>query len=164
MNMLAVRRSTAMVAAIVALASWANPPPAQSDVNVALNGTYTATSDGQWAKTNEIFRIQPIVVSTWTITSTCTSAYDCTGTVTTNHGWSAEIVYISRMWFVTRTLDAWVRCADGTAAPGKQIFKFYEDVNNKGRYVGWDTATGPSGACGVNRPVFIEIPFTLAPG
>ena len=148
---------------IVVAAVFALPPSAQSAVDPALNGVYTATSDGQWAKTNEIFRDEATVITTWTITSTCSGAYDCKGTVTTDQGWSAEIVYISRMWFVTRTLDSWVPCADGTTAPGKQIFKFYEDPNVKGRYVGWDTAAGPSGACGVNRPVFIEIPFTLVP-
>jgi hypothetical protein len=148
---------------MVVAAAGAMAPSAQSAVDPALNGAYTATSDGQWAKTNEVFRDQATVVSTWTITSTCTGAYDCKGTVTSDQGWSAEIVYISRMWLVTRTLDSWVKCADGTTPPGKQIYKFYEDPKSTGRYVGWDTAAGPSGACGINRPLFIEIPFTLVP-
>jgi hypothetical protein len=153
----------APVAVTITLAALANPPSAQSDVNPAINGVFTATSDGQWSKTNEIYSDEATVVSTWTIASTCTGAYDCTGRVTTDHGWSADIVYISRMWFVTRTLDYWEPCPDGTTAPGKQIFKFYEDPKVKGAYVGWDTAAGPSGACGINRPLFIEIPFTLVP-
>ncbi|WP_231740387.1 MULTISPECIES: hypothetical protein [unclassified Mycobacterium] len=151
------------VVLIATVAGNVATPPVSASVNPALNGTYIATSDGFWAKSNETRRAEATVVSTWTIASSCTGAYDCTGTVTSDHGWSAEIVYISRMWFVTRVLDNWVRCPDGTTPPGKQIFKFYEDPNSSGKYVGWDTATGPSGACGVNRPLFIEMPFTLVP-
>jgi hypothetical protein len=152
-----------MAAVVVAVAVNVTSPPVFASVDPAINGSYTATSDGQWAKTNESFHDEATVTSTWTITSSCAGAYDCTGTVASDSGWSTEIVYISRMWFVTRVLNDWMRCADGTTAPGEQIIKFYEDPNVKGKYVGWDTTAGPSGACGVNRPLFIEIPFTLVP-
>lgn len=155
------RRCIATAAVAVAVAGSAPPSPACASVDPALNGTYTALSDGQWAKTNEKFHIEKTVISTWTITSSCAGAYDCTGRVVSDLGWTAGIVYISGMWFVTQTVDAWMHCADGTSAPGKQIIKFSPDLNTKGKYVGWDTTAGPSGACGVNRPVFIEIPFTL---
>lgn len=138
-------------------------PSAHAEVNPALNGVYTATSDGQWAKKNEIFHDELTVVSTWTVSSSCTTAYSCSGTVTSDSGWSAEIKYIAQMWFVTRTLDNWEPCPDGTAAPGKQIIKFHEHSNNPGTYIGWDTTAGPSGACGINKALFIEIPFTLVP-
>jgi len=151
------------VAVMVATAAGVVPPSAQSTVDPALNGVYTATSDGQWAKTNESYHDEVTVISTWTIMSSCAGAYDCTGTVTSDSGWTADILYKSRMWFVTRTHDDWMRCAEGTMAPGKQIIKFYEDPDVKGNYVGWDTTAGPSGACGVNRPLFVEMPFTLAP-
>jgi len=157
------RRGIAMTAVAVVAAAIPTTSSAFASVDPAINGSYTATSDGQWAKTNESFHDEATVISTWTITSSCTGAYDCTGTVASDSGWSAKIVYISRMWFVTRILGDWMRCADGTAATGKQIIKFYEDPNVKGKYVGWDTTAGPSGACGVNRPLFIEIPFTLDP-
>jgi hypothetical protein len=148
---------------MVVTAGGAVAPQAQSAVDPALNGVYTATSDGLWAKTNESYHDEATVVSTWTIASTCTGAYDCRGKVTTDQGWEADIVYISRMWFVTRTHNDWMRCAEGATAAGKQIIKFYEDPKIKGNYVGWDTTTGNSGACGVNRPLFIEMPFTLIP-
>ncbi len=37
---------------------------------VAINGTYTAFSDGEWAKTNQSFHDEASVTQTWTITST----------------------------------------------------------------------------------------------
>jgi hypothetical protein len=156
-----VRRRIAAAALTAAAAAGVIQPPAHSAVDPAINGVYIATSDGRWAKKNEVRREEATVISMWTIATTCSGAYDCKGTMTTDQGWSAEIVYISGMWFVTRALDSWVPCPDGTAEPGRQIFKFYEDREVEGRYLGWDTAAGPSGACGVNRPVFIEIPFTL---
>ncbi|UXA19816.1 hypothetical protein [Mycobacterium sp. SMC-4] len=137
--------------------------PANAAVNPALNGVYTATSDGQRSKTNEKFRVMPSVVSRWTMESTCLGAYDCSGTVSSDAGWTADLLYASGMWFVQRTLPGWQHCEDGSTADGRQIIKFHEDPNDTLRYVGWDTTAGPSGACGVNRPVFIEIPFSLVP-
>ncbi len=152
------------VAALITVAlAFIAPPAAQADVDPSLNGEFIATSDGQWAKTNEIFHDEVTVVSTWTISSTCTNAYACTGTVTSDQGWTAPAKYTSQMWFVTRTLEGWEPCADGTVAQGQQIIKFYESRYQLGKYEGWDTTTGPSGACGISRPLFIEIPFTLVP-
>jgi hypothetical protein len=157
-------RRTRIAAAVVAVGIVSGvAPPGRATVDPALNGEYTATSDGQWAKTNEIFHDEVTVVSTWTITSSCTNAYSCTGTVTSDHGWTAEAKYTSQMWFVTRILDGWETCADGASAPGNQIIKFYESRYHRGQYEGWDTTVGPSGACGINRPLFIELPFTLVP-
>lgn len=150
-------------AAVVAIVATTRLPSADASVDPALNGTFTAKSDGQWAKTNESYHDEATVVSTWTIASTCTGAYDCTGSVTSDLGWTADAKYVSGMWFVTRTLDNWERCADGSTAPGRQIYKFYKDPSDNAKFIGWDTTTGPSGACGVNRPLFIEIVFTLVP-
>src|SRR5689334_9218168 len=133
------RRGIAMTAVAVVAAAIPTTSSAFAAVDPAINGSYTATSDGQWAKTNESFHDEATVISTWTITSSCTGAYDCTGTVASDSGWSANIVYISRMWFVTRIIDNWMHCPDGATATGKQIIKFYADPNVKGKYVGWDT-------------------------
>lgn len=130
---------------------------------LALNGTYTAISDGQWAKTNERYHDETTVSSTWTITSSCTGVYDCTGRVSTDLGWSADARYLSGMWFVTHTVDNWEHCADGSTAPGKQIFKFFPNPDNPTALSGWDTTTAPSGACGRSRPLEIEMPFKLLP-
>ena len=44
-----------------------------------INGTYTATSDGQWAKTREVFHDEATVVTAWTITSACDDVMHCAG-------------------------------------------------------------------------------------
>jgi hypothetical protein len=155
-----VRRiATTVTVAAVAIECATTPGHASVD-ELALNGAYTSTSDGQWAKTNERYHDEATVSSTWTITSTCTDSFDCTGRVTSDLGWSADARYVSGMWFVTHTVENWEHCADGSTAPGKQIFKFYPDPNSA-NLTGWDTTTAPSGACGRNRPLEIELPFKL---
>ncbi len=154
------------VAAIVTATACAvlQAPPGHATIDeLALNGTYTAVSNGQWAKTNERFHDEATVSSTWTIASSCTGIFDCTGRVTSDSGWSADARYVSGMWFVTHSVDNWEHCPDGGTAAGKQIFKFYPDPKNRSVFEGWDTTTGPSGACGRNLPLTIEMPFTLSP-
>jgi hypothetical protein len=122
-----------------------------------LNGTYRATSDGTWAKTNHAMHPEAVVTSTWTVTSTCTNPLDCTGRVSSDAGWSAPLRLVGGdMWFVTRDIDNWERCEDGATAPGHQIFKFTVE-----KLSGWDQTTGPSGACGRNQWLVIDMPFTL---
>jgi hypothetical protein len=55
-------------------------PVAHAADEVAINGSYTAFSDGQWAQTNQSYHDEPSVTQTWTISSTCTTFQDCTGT------------------------------------------------------------------------------------
>jgi hypothetical protein len=125
----------------------------------AINGTYTAVSDGQYAKTNEVFRDEATVTSTWTISSTCSDVTDCSGRVTSDQGWSADAHYRSRMWSVVHRIENWERCADGTAAPGEQRFNFFKvDATT---LIGWDKTIGPSGGCGINEWLTIRMPFTL---
>ena len=103
-------------------------PPAHADPGdgIALNGTYTAFSDGVWAKTNDSYHDERSVTQTWTITSTCTTYQDCTGRVTSDQGWSADMIYMSGSWRVRRTVDNWEPCIDGTATPGEQTFTFWK--------------------------------------
>src|SRR3954464_1897033 len=49
---------------------------------VAVNGTFRATSIGDWAQTNDQYHGEPTVISTWTISSTCVTFQQCQGTVT----------------------------------------------------------------------------------
>ncbi|MCT7661202.1 Rv2253/PknI dimerization domain-containing protein [Mycobacterium deserti] len=129
----------------------------------ALNGTFTVISDGVFAKTSERRQRQATVVSTWTITTSCRTAIDCSGQMTSDQGWTADISYTDPLWYVTRTLPDWVKCPDGTAAPGEQTFKFFVDHFDLPNLRGWDNTLGPSGACGVNKPVNIEMPLKLIP-
>ena len=153
-------RVIAIAAAIIAAINVAPHAHAQNDV--ALNGVFTAFSDGRWAETNDSRHDEVPVTQTWTITSTCTTYQDCTGRVVSDQGWSADLVYLSGRWKVTRTVANWEPCIDGTAYPGQQTFRFWHDYPpDPNRYTGWDKTEGPSGACGFNKVLDIEMPFTL---
>jgi hypothetical protein len=129
---------------------------------VALNGTFTAFSDGVWAKTDDSYHDERSVTQTWSVTSTCSTYQDCTGRVTSDQGWSADLVYVSGRWKVARPVDNWEPCNDGTALPAQQTFTFWKGWPDPA-LKGWDTTLGPSGACGKNKQLNIQLPFTLTP-
>ena len=105
--------------------------------------------------------------STWTIVSTCSGAEVCSGRVSSDQGWSAEITRHNVECVVKRDVAKWERCPDGSAATGHQLFRFYPaDADgivsvSSTTYVGLDTTTGPSGACGRNQWLNITMPFKL---
>ncbi len=138
-----------------------------SDGDWGLNGTYVATSLGDWAKTGERYQDEATVRSTWTITTTCTSSIECTGTVTSDHGWSTPIKTTTGLWYAKRTIANWEPCPDGTAADAVQLFRFYSvDANGMTTpegttFAGEDITTGPSGACGRNKSLVIRMPFRM---
>lgn len=141
--------------------------PAVADSAYEIDGTYTATSNGQWAKTNERYQDEATAISTWTINTTCNSPYDCTGTVSSDMGWTATIFTTNGPWRVDRDLPNWQPCPDGTTGRGRQIYMFgpvapdgQTDFNST-TFAGIDKTTGESGACGVNKWLVIEMPFTL---
>ena len=140
-------------------------PPAHADPGdgIALNGTYTAFSDGVWAKTNDSYHDERSVTQTWTITSTCSTYQDCTGRVTSDQGWSADLLYTSGSWRLRRTVDNWEPCIDGTATPGEQVFTFWKGYPDAFPMQGYDTTKGPSGSCGYNKQLGVRLPFTLTP-
>ena len=125
----------------------------------AVNGTYTAVSDGQWAKTLGSFHDEATITSTWTVISSCDNPFRCTGHVTSDQGWSADTHSESGLWYVSRDIDHWQPCADGTGQTGHQTYMFYPQ--DPATLVGMDKVIGDSGACGVNLPLVIEMPFTL---
>lgn len=141
---------------------------AHASAEWGLNGTYTATSNGEWAQTNDVYRDESSVRSTWRITTTCSDPANCTGTVTTDWGWSAPIYQKAGLWVVKRALVGWEPCADGSAADGLQIYTFYPatpdghavDASST-TLLGQDQATGVSGGCGINRQLQITMPFKL---
>lgn len=157
-------RATQLVGVIVAAAAVLGAPTGFADPGdgVALNGTYTVFSDGQWAETDQSYHDELSVTQTWTITSTCTTFQDCTGRVTSDQGWSADAVYLSGRWKVKHTVDNWERCGQGPPAPGEQAFTFWKDYPDP-KLVGWDQTIGPSGACGFNKWLNITMPLTLTP-
>ena len=156
----------AMVAGPVLAATAA--PVAGATVGSPLNGTYVATSNGEWAKTNDIFHDEASIRSTWTITSRCSYPTECSGTVSSDWGWSAPIYMTSGVWYLKRTVENWQPCPDGTAGPGLQVFHFYPSTPDgtgndptSSTLLGEDQTTGVSGSCGSSKVVFIAMPFKL---
>ena len=147
------------------LAAIALGPATRADVDgVAVNGTFTATSDGRWAKTNEKFDKRPTVIATWTITSACVNAFECTGQIVSDQGWTAELRFLSGQWRARHTIGDWQRCPDGSPAPGRQDYTFGPARGNDYHaavLTGWDETVGESGACGVNRSLTIRMPLRL---
>lgn len=158
----------AATAAVVGLACVISGSPARATgETLPINGSFTATSNGQWAQTNEVFHNEATVRSTWTISTTCANALSCAGTVTSDRGWSATIYTTSNVWYVKRDVPNWEPCANGASAPGHQVYHFYAAAADgtldptSTTYVGKDETSGPSGACGRNLPLVISLPFKL---
>lgn len=124
-----------------------------------LNGKYRATSDGQLAQTNDQFHQEATVTAIWTITSSCEDPETCTGTVTSDQGWTAPMQMVGgNMWRVVHDVPDWEKCGDGMPnATGHQVFRFSADA----LLAGDDHTVGPSGACGANRWLVIDMPFKL---
>ena len=154
----------AVSALVLALAT---PTAAASGDDWGLNGTYAALSNGQWAKTNDIYRDEASVRSTWTITTTCTTPVECTGRVTSDVGWSADVSIHGGEYVVKHDIPNWEPCPNGAARTGHQIYRFYP-VDESGSVAwdstilaGFDKTSGDSGACGINKALVITMPFRL---
>ncbi|MCW1820171.1 hypothetical protein A5731_14620 [Mycolicibacterium conceptionense] len=166
-----MRMSTAFIGAgvlITAAVGATSSPVATASPSWGLNGTYIATSNGEWAKTNDIFHDEASIRGTWTISTTCSYPSECTGTVDTDWGWSAPIYKKSGVWYVKKTVDNWQPCGDGTAGPGLQVYRFFPSNKDatatdpsSTTLLGEDSTTGVSGSCGSSRVVFITMPFKL---
>lgn len=144
-------------------------PASASNYGVELNGTWEVESNGDWAKNNEVFLNEQTVVQKWTMSSSCTSPISCTGTVTSDQGWSAPMVNHGDYWAVDVVRQNWEPCQDGTAATGAQKYFFWgvdvvtesRDMKMTDLMAGRDRTEGPSGACGINNPLVVELPMTL---
>ncbi|GAC1653583.1 MAG: hypothetical protein NVS4B6_30040 [Mycobacterium sp.] len=154
------------------------PPAHATDYGIALNGTYRATSIGDWAQSSEgpfgaggarVYRDQPSKVETWTVSSDCVSPIECIGAVRSDAGWTAALKFNGDFWLVDRDIPDWEPCPDGTAAPGHQNFGLWGWENSTGHrnnkfrdlIVGAETTVAPSGACGLSKPLVIELPVRL---
>ncbi|WP_343574932.1 hypothetical protein [Mycobacterium sp.] len=148
----------------------ATPARAYTKEDVAINGTYRVTSIGNWAKINDQYNGEPTTVQIWTLNSTCTSFQECDGTLKSDEGWSARMyMRDGALWYARHEIPNWERCQDGTAFTGKQIFSFYPtDPDGSGDtklgspiLAGKNKTIGPSGACGQNHWLSIELPMRL---
>src|ERR1700730_11100610 len=157
------------VGATTMLVCLAAPPPAAANADDgSLNGRYIATSNGDWATTNDQFRNETSVRSTWTISSSCANPTDCVGTLTSDRGSTADIYKKAGMWYVRHAVPNWQPCPDGTAVDGLQLFTFYAGDPLTGQhspgadtYLGDDITTSASGACGINKQLVVQMPFKM---
>jgi hypothetical protein len=154
--------------ATIALATLGTAPSAYAGTP-NLNGPYKATSNGQFARTNEVFKDERTKVETWAITTVCKSPIECTGEVQSSAGWTAPVIYNGDVWNIRHVIPNWEPCPDGTFADGVQQFFFwsYDPVTNErhdtqtGLLVGRDMTLSASGSCGRNQSLQIELPFRL---
>ncbi|RDH78582.1 hypothetical protein DVS77_10860 [Mycolicibacterium moriokaense] len=147
----------------------AAPAALADDSGVALNGTFRVSSNGEWAKSNDVFIDQKTKVQTWTISSQCTTPIDCYGQVTSDLGWTVPIRYDTGFWYVDVDIPHWSPCPDGTVAPGHETFRLWgvdpftteRITTNVQQLAGRDITKTPSGACGKNNPLVIELPVFM---
>jgi hypothetical protein len=159
---LAAGATPAVILVLVFGAAWpvrVSADPVAINGDYSVNGTYSAVSDGQWARTNESFHPEATITNTWTITSICSTPYVCSGQVTSDQGWNAATHTTNGLWYVSRDLPNWEPCQDGSTAAGHQVYRFY--FHDATTLIGENMTIGPSGACGRNRPLVIEMPFKL---
>jgi hypothetical protein len=167
MRLMGVAVSTALVAAGVA-GGVGMAPPAQAG-NPAINGTYTATVIGDWARSRQVYHQEPVVRSTWKISTSCANPYECTGQVVSDQGWSAPVTMTDGLnWYLKREIPNWETCANGASYTATDYFSFYpanpetgENTPGSPVLAGRDHTIGPSGACGSNLPLDIDQPFRL---
>jgi hypothetical protein len=143
-------------------------PAHASNYGFEINGTYRVISNGDWARTNEVYMNEKTVVETWQVTTTdCVSPWECHGAVSSDQGWSAPLKWSINHWLVDREIPNWQPCPDGTAATGYQKYYFYgrneygmDDGNPN--LLGGDVVTkSPSGACGINKQLIIKLPLRV---
>lgn len=162
--------TTATLVAATAFGGLCTAPTAGAITkeDVALNGTFRATSIGDYAQTNDQYKGEPTVYQVWTISSTCDSTLECHGQVTSDQGWTAPLYMTDgEMWKARREVPNWEHCEDGTTFTGIQTFSFFP-VNDNGGYQlgsrvlsGKDKTVGPSGACGQNQWLDVAMPLRL---
>ncbi|MGX9792683.1 Rv2253/PknI dimerization domain-containing protein [Mycobacterium sp. MMS18-G62] len=180
-----VRVAGAVSAAVVTVFGSVSlaPPASASNYGVELNGTYRMISNGDWAKTNEVFINEQTQVQTWTFNSSCESPIRCTGTVTSDQGWTAPMTNTGDYWVAERVVENWEPCpasysypgaeiftgAGGTSASAIQRFWFWgwdpvnsqRDTKIRDLLAGRTRTQADSGACGINKPLVIEVPIRL---
>jgi hypothetical protein len=160
--------ATLVAATVFGGLGTASTARATTKEEVAVNGTFRATSIGDYAQRNDQYFGEPTVIQTFTISSSCVTFQECHGTVVSDQGWSAPLyMEDGLMWKVKRDVPNWERCPDGTAYTGQQTFYFYP-VDSNGEYklgsptmAGKDKTVGPSGACGQNQWLDIMMPLRL---
>src|SRR5689334_22630509 len=92
--------ATLVVTMTASAAALLSAAPARADYfcDAPINGVYSAVSDGQWAKTREVYHDEATVRATWTIESVCDDFMSCRGSVVTDQGWSSPLTCAAGSW------------------------------------------------------------------
>ena len=94
-------------------------PSAQaSNYGIELNGTWRVMSNGEWARTNQVLIDEKTTIENWTISSSCVSPIECTGTVTSDAGWTAPINLVKVTGSSTGTSPVGHRARTARSHPG----------------------------------------------
>ena len=113
---------------------------------------------------------EKVIIENWTIASSCVSPLECTGQVTSDQGWTAPINMVGVPHrIVNRDIPNWAPCPDGTFATGHQKFTVWginptlneRDLRITDLLAGRVITETDSGACGVNKPLDIEVPVRM---
>ncbi len=156
--------------AIAVLGSLGVAPQAHaSNYGIELNGTWRVMTNGEWARTNQVLIDEKVVIQNWTITSSCVSPLECTGTVVSDQGWTAPINLVKVYWILNRDIPNWAPCPDGTFATGHDKWTVWginptineRDLKITDLLAGHQITETESGACGINKPLDIEIPVRM---
>jgi hypothetical protein len=158
----------AALTAATVLGSVGVAAPAQAAFEEsALSGTYEVLSDGEFAKTNDVFFDEQTETQTWTASTTCISPIECTGSVTSSQGWTGT-ARLDAFWYVERDIPNWAPCPDGTFATGRQMFilTMWDRMTEEQTYdpsflQGRNVTKTASGSCGKNQPLVIELPVSV---
>jgi len=154
--------------AMSALSIMTVAPMASADYdNYAINGSFVTTSNVEWAQIQQQYHDVPVVRSVWTFSTTCRTATDCVGTVTSDLGWTAKAESTNGTWYVQRDIPSFQTCPDGSPAHGLQTYTFFP-VDSTGyvdhdstTFAGKDKTVGDSGNCGESKWYVIEMPFKM---
>ena len=160
------RQGAAALSVVIALGVFVAPQAHAGDM--ALNGRFLATSNGDWAMTNDVYRDEASVRSIWTIAMTCTNVLTCAERSTVTSAGAPKSPRPTGNTSSSETFQT------GSHAPtaaetvtGHQRYRFFPvDDNGAIRpgsrvFAGFDKTSGESGGCSLNEKLEIEIPFRL---
>ena len=108
-----------------------------------------------------VYHDEVSVVATWTVTSSCDDVMHCDGSVTSQQGCTRDLRCRAGQWYTSRRVDDWQPCPDGSTTAGDQSFRFWRTADDPETFAGYDRTIGPSGGCGVNLWLTVEMPFRL---
>jgi hypothetical protein len=169
-----IARAFVVAAAIALVAGTGIATPAYAEGSSDISGVYQVMSDGEWAQRDAapggapVFIDQATTTERWTIHTTCATPIECNGTVVSSLGWTGT-ARLDDHWFVDHEIPNWLPCPDGTFAPAHQKFILWgvDPATNERQYTditffaGRNQTKTPSGACGRNQPLQIEMPVKV---